>query len=277
MKQIELEKWEDFEKRISETFEDCENKRKESQFYVSPPLFRGHENASWKLQTTMERLKPGEWPIENYYKVMCSVLPTVQSFTEKSWDLGEEYKKEEGKPNPPQGYEFMVYLRQLGFPSPLLDWSRSPYVAAFFAFRHGRDSEEKHIAIYSYLEYYGGAKGWMDAEAAIFGIGPYITTHKRHHNQQCEYTLCKKSGENTYVYCNHEDALKKVADGQDILTKYSLPRSERFKVLEKLNLMNINSYSLFGNEESLMETLAYKELEREILLQANTSTKPTSS
>src|SRR5579871_975887 len=33
------------------------------------------------------------------------------------------------------GYDYMAYLRHHGFPSPLLDWTRSPYVAAFFAFR----------------------------------------------------------------------------------------------------------------------------------------------
>ena len=52
-----------------------------------------------------------------------------------------------------------------------------------------------------------------------------------------------------------------------MLTKFTIPRTERPKVLERLSFMNINSYSLFGNEEGLMETLAYKELERKILLQ----------
>jgi hypothetical protein len=32
------------------------------------------------------------------------------------------------------GYKYFVCLRHYGFPSPLLDWSRSPYFAALFAF-----------------------------------------------------------------------------------------------------------------------------------------------
>ncbi|HQU28819.1 MAG TPA: hypothetical protein PKZ24_06645, partial [Nitrospirales bacterium] len=61
----------------------------------------------------------------------------------------------------------------------------------------------------------------------------------------------------------HEEAFTQNTKSQDQLTKFILPKSERTKVLEKLNLMNVNAYSLFGNEKGLMETLAYKEIEKE--------------
>jgi len=35
---------------------------------------------------------------------------------------------------------------------------------------------------------------------------------------------------------------------------------ERAKVFEKLHMMNITAYSLFGSEESLLETLAYQKI-----------------
>ena len=47
-----------------------------------------------------------------------------------------------------------------------------------------------------------------------------------------------------------------------MITKVCIPRSERDKVMRRLEIMNIIRYSLFGNEESLMETLAYREIER---------------
>jgi len=39
-----------------------------------------------------------------------------------------------------------------------------------------------------------------------------------------------------------------------------MPASEQVYVLKQLEEYNLNAYSLFGSEESLMETLAIREL-----------------
>ena len=197
---------------------------------------------------------------------MQAIQPKIASFTSKSWQLSWNLSS---IPSPPPGYDFMVYLRHHGFPSPLLDWSRSPYVAAFFAFQPQLEAE--YVAIYAYVEYYGTVKINNRQEPHIIGLGPYIHTHKRHFIQQCEYTICKKERiddaeipqKNEY-YCSHEEVFKRNDNKQtqDILIKYLIPSSEKTKVLSKLDLMNINSYSLFLTEESLMQTLAFQEIDR---------------
>jgi hypothetical protein len=42
--------------------------------------------------------------------------------------------------------------------------------------------------------------------------------------------------------------------------------SERRKALKQLQRMNVTAFSLFGNEENLMETLAYQEIETNRLM-----------
>ena len=262
MKEIKLHCWEDFETEVSKIFAELEYKRKETIHHVSPPLFRGHTKESWKLETTLERYSKKEYSMEDYFEILLAIQPAVESFTSKSWELS--WDPIQSRPSPPPGYDFMVYLRHHWFPSPLLDWSRSPYVAAFFAFQQhlDKEEEEENCAIYSYIEYYGGCKIGSPHQAQIIGLGPYIRTHRRHFIQQCEYTICRKRIEDSYYYCNHEEAFQRNDKNQDILTKYLIPRSQRAKVLSKLYFMNINAYSLFVNEESLMATLAYQEIDR---------------
>jgi FRG domain len=204
--------------------------------------------------------------MSDYYKTILAVKPAVESLTGQTWSLPETYDRDDSRiraPQPPLGYEFMVYLRHHGFPSPLLDWTRSPYVAAFFAYRSKETKEEPDVAIYSYVEFYGHGKGGIDDKARIVSLGPYVVAPRRHYSQQSEYTICEKHDGRQYFYWSHEDSFD--GNGQrdeDLVTKFIMPRSERTKVMRKLEVMNITSYALFGNEESLMETLAYQEIER---------------
>lgn len=86
---------------------------------------------------------------------------------------------------PVELYRYMAYLRHAGFPSPLLDWSQSPFVAAFFAFRDDQlivKSEKRRI--YAYCERPTGGKGMTLGQPFIHTIGPYVQTHHRHFRQR---------------------------------------------------------------------------------------------
>jgi len=101
----------------------------------------------------------------------------------------------------------MCYLRHHGFPSPLLDWTRSPYVATFFAFRKEGDPNGR-VAIFVYRETAGSGKvGWVGAPG-IEVRGPYMRTHRRHFLQQCQYTVCMEFKASSplpeWHYASHE-------------------------------------------------------------------------
>jgi hypothetical protein len=252
MNQITLKSWEEFEAKIVALGEKLQYLR---------PLFRGQKKSEWSLDTTLERFGAVEYSEEKYFNNIISARRKVETVTGKKWELSEDFKREQFRLHAPQGYEFMVYLRHHGFPSPLLDWSRSPYIAAFFAFHHANPKANEFVAIFEYIEDTGFGKLSSDSEARISTCGPWISTDKRHFLQQSEYTVCHKQVRYPnesfgYVYAKHEEVFARGDEEQDILTKYLIPASERERVLRKLQLMNITSYSLFESIESLLELIA---------------------
>ena len=158
-------------------------------------------------------------------------------------------------------WSYMVHLRHHGFPSPFLDWTRSPYVAAFFAFRRPI-KDVKKVSICVYCKDPDGGHSSSQPEIRILKKH-YFPTHRRHFLQQCEYTICVQNRESEWLFVPHEEAFT-LGGGDlnyDVLWKFRLPTTERPKVLKLLDRSNINAFSLFQSEESLMETMAFRELD----------------
>lgn len=271
METREMRSWEEFE----ETFRKLESERADlesgrSPFYVSPFLFRGQSSSTWKLETTLERYLPNAVRprVRGYYRKMFAAKPQIEAGTEHRWEIPtlEEFStvlEAQESPTLPglPGYEFWVYLRHLRFPSPLLDWSRSPYVAAFFAFNGAGNQPHppEAVAIFAYLEYAGRAKRHNPRAPYIATTGPYVRSHMRHVLQQSDYSICLVRDNDEWRFESHESALS-ASGQQESLWKFTIPAAERAKVLCMLDRFNLNAFSLFGSDEGLVESVANREL-----------------
>lgn len=264
MEEHTLSSWEEFEESLQDLEEQRAKRQQDTVLATSEFLYRGQGHSAWRLQTTLDRFFSEEVSLRHYYRIILAAKPKIETFTGATWDIPtlEEYEQWlhnqiqinflHGEFRP---YEYLVYLRHHGFPSPLLDWTESPYIAAFFAFNRPA-LDTGCVSIFVYQEHPFGGKSGLGGQPVIRGLGPYVRGHKRHFFQQSQYTVCTVVKQDVPYYAPHEDVIAYNADDQDFLWKFNIPVGERHKVLTKLNRMNINAFSLFGSEDSLLEMIA---------------------
>jgi hypothetical protein len=232
-------------------------------------LFRGQPNLP--LKTTLERKTSEEFNLGRYLSFASRIVDEVESFTETKWNIpdsevekilkDQKYRKID---LPQNWYSYLVYLRHHGYPSPLLDWTTSPYIATYFALCEPPRTED--VAIYAYVEYVRPIKAIENPLITV--KGPYVSTHKRHFTQKAWYTMASEWSDefSTHTFCSHHEIFDKPRKSyetpQDLLIKITIPASERGKALKELdNDYNINHFTLFQTEDSLIKTLSIRDFE----------------
>jgi hypothetical protein len=264
MEEKNLKSWDEFEKEIL-VLESLQNSlRKKDDTHVSQLLFRGQADARWRLSTTLERYTNKEnINALEYFILSDQVRPQIETYIGKIWNINKKkYKKWTEKPDllflsKFPATEYMIYLRHQGFPSPLLDWTKSPFVAGYFAFNKSSIGVE-NVAIYAYIEWAGRGKSQTGDNPTISSLPSNVPSHKRHFVQQSAYTICAAETKSGLIFSSHEKGFSMTEEGENLLWKFTIPYSERINILRKMDKMNINSLSLFDDEGSLMETLALR-------------------
>ncbi len=262
--------WEEFEDIIKYDINQQKNDRRGAEIKAmhSPWIYRGQENQKFNLSTTYERflsdelgIQENETLVSKFYNYMDSIIPALNSLAGTNFngiDSNDINTIRRFKILP--CYELLCYARHYGFPSPLLDWTNSYYIAAYFAFYKCRKSED--VAIYAYKEWSGDARGGSVGNPIMNEHGHYVKAPIRHHRQQSVYTSCSFEKQDGQLYFQNHQYSAGLSANQDNhkIKKFILKNSEREKVLEMLFSMNINKYTLFDDIDSLMHMLAYREI-----------------
>ncbi len=239
----ELKAWPDFEKGIAELgllHADLLREGNSKSYDVSPLLFRGQSDSTWFLKSTLETYTHSEeMLVREYLRKILRIRAQIETYTGKKWDdfswenINKWYEQKNllflySFPAP----DYLIYLRHHGFPSPLLDWTRSPFVAAHFAF----DSIPlgKEVAIYAYIGRPYGMKGQDGDDPVISTLPIDKRTHKRHFVQQSAYTICAAEKNSDLVFSTYNNAFDESMTDENFLWKFTLPSSIRVDVLKKL-------------------------------------------
>ncbi|MBO9470403.1 FRG domain-containing protein [Endozoicomonas sp. G2_2] len=236
-----------------------------------PLLFRGQGNAAWPLSTTLERYTRRQFSLDEYLSTLEKIQPVLQAYTGERWEVQRDEFKKEVRVDQPlseqlgllRAYPLMVHARHHGFPSPLMDSTASPYVAMYFAFANANPSYP--ISVYAFQESPTGEKyDRSSVQPHTFGknsrietLKPSVASHKRHFMQQARYTVCLRGHGQNMWFAGHDEFLQQSEPYDEIITRFVCPSDVTNQAMQRLNQMNINAYTLFGNEESLFETLAF--------------------
>lgn len=257
MQTIELESWEKYCTAIDKLQHKYEN---------IPIFFRGQANSNWPLKTTLERFSKNSWTIRNYCELVIDCVTQIESFEDYTAGVPEisdiRHELDENFdqvlvhiPNTISFY--WTYLRHFEFPSPLLDWSMSPYIAAFFAFCESMKA--KKVAIFAFIDSINEKYVWL-GKPQITSKWLNIHTNERHTRQKSCYTVATKANKKDHKFVCHDQVFRENEIDQDILIKFTIPSSESMKALKYLDHNEINYYSLIGNRESLLKTIAFREI-----------------
>lgn len=231
-------------------------------------LFRGQQNSKWKLETTLERKSKELFTVRNYLYMATKSVNELESYTGIKWNVPDfpdivkeiENKKSQHRPYLPH-YDYLVYLRHHGYPSPLLDWTESPFIAAYFAMCES--PQEENAAVFVYIERPNSMKMMEIEKAKITLKGTFVTTDKRHFAQKAWYTVATRwSNKNSeHTFCSHHEIFDNPEINQDALIKIIIPIASRKIALKELNDYNINHFTLFQSEDSLIKTLSMKDFD----------------
>jgi hypothetical protein len=201
---------------------------KQKQGYI----FRGHASSEWALVPTLKRaFNSDKPPWENLKK---EEEKTLNAF--KKYCLGRRGH------NPPQlgENEWWALGQHFGLNTPLLDWSESPYVAAFFAFNSNELKSDN--AVIWVLNKGVNNKPCIEKlkeERHIEFLTPYLDENSRLINQRGLFVRTPE------MICLTKWVKQISEEGVIDLARVFIPSTEQEFALDSLDKMNINELTLF--------------------------------
>ena len=221
--------WESFKSHVS-SFSSAGARKSPRDRY----LFRGQGDAEWKLSSTFDRAFAAV-PIKNREKIEKELLENFKRECEMYPDLKEIESID---------YALLALGQHHGLPTRLLDWTESPYVAAFFAFQGhllhdtGSPSSRKRVAIWMLDR---DVKHVWSGDNGVALVRPTGWHNDRIKRQVGWFTQSK------VPFSCLEEYIAFMQNPDKALSRVTLPASEADKALADLDLMEINARSLLGD------------------------------
>jgi hypothetical protein len=232
--------WDGFKRRV---------KALEQKRYI----FRGQEDHRWRLRTSFHRT--GRADLTRYLAEDIQDLAKMFSaLTQHAFNLSD-----------PLHYASFINLAQHhGYPTPMLDWTWSPYVAAFFAFRSARANKgsKRKARIYKFdsIEWnklYRASK-IAPERPNVTMINALAFGNSRAIPQQSVSLISNVDDIESHI------SLVEGEQNKGYLEVFDLPASDRDIVMRELALMGTTAGALFPGLDGACESLRERNFLRQI-------------
>ncbi|WP_404351719.1 FRG domain-containing protein [Phycicoccus jejuensis] len=246
--EIGLSDWGEYTEFVRDVLADGHNGRALNTLW-----FRGQGDADWPLIASFDRIF-GQVAGRLRAKVYDSMIDV---FRERSALLGSVAD---------MGHEELICVMQhYGAPTRVLDWSGSPYVAAYFAFASagsmGVERSDSECAVFI-----------LNADPELFKgfhtvklINTIAHENPRAVAQRGRFTLNLSSETDLVAELGNLSAAGREDDSW-VITKITLPRGDASLALRDLELMGLSSESLFPGLEGVARYSFFRALDMAGLL-----------
>ncbi|MDA8160859.1 MAG: FRG domain-containing protein [Desulfobacteraceae bacterium] len=220
-------------------------------------LYRGQKDHEWGIKTSLERHGKKTIKCSEYYRIIDRYKPLLNPILDRKFERkatlnGYPYsfeKYDEDSRSLPE-MEYLAYLRHHGFPTPIIDWSSSPYIALFFACEDFNESNKNgKVFIYAEPNIISRDNNTPEFRHA----GRYVEAGKRHFSQQSEYLIPMKYRDE-WEFISYDEV--KSSNSQHSVCEIEIECSAKYIIMTDLKKMNINRYTMYLDEDSLVKAFA---------------------